>query len=241
LRLDPELAAAHCTIGFLKTVREFDWAGAERAFKRALELSPSDADTYSLYGRMCAALARWDEAVALGQRAHELDPLTHRMELATTLLRAGRYDEALVRVESLVELDPTHERVLATLGWAYFLSGRKEDGIAVMERAVTSGNTAWLGQLGQAYGLAGRTEDARAVLAQLATQAQTRFVSPYHFAYVHTGLGEAERALDYLERAVQDRTGPAYGIKGSFLFAPLRPHPRFRKLLEQLNLEPRAS
>jgi TolB-like protein/Tfp pilus assembly protein PilF len=238
LRLDPELAAAHCTIGFLKTVREFDWSGAERAFQRALELSPSDADSYSLYGRMCAALARYDEAIALGLRAHELDPLTHRMELATTLLRAGRYDEALVRVESLVELDPTHERVLATLGWAYFLSGRRDEGIAVLERAAAvSGNAAWLGQLGEAYGLAGRTEDARAVLAQLATQAQIRFVSPYHFAYVHTGLGEPDRALDYLERAVKERTGPAYGIRGSFLFAPLRPHPRFRALLEQLNLD----
>src|SRR5262245_40741205 len=217
LRIDPELAAAHCTIGLLKTVRDFDWTGAERAFRRALELSPSSADTYSLYGRMCSALARYDEAIALGLRAHELDPLTHRMDVVTTMLRAGRYDEALVRMEPLVELDPEYERARATLGWTYFLSGRTDDGIAEIERAARSGNQAWLGQLGETYGLAGRTEQARAVLAQLTAQARTRFVSPYHFAYVHTGLGEADRALDYLERAVKERTGPAYGIKGSFL------------------------
>ncbi|MEO8337802.1 MAG: hypothetical protein ABI664_22705, partial [bacterium] len=63
------------------------------------------------------------------------------------------------------------------------------------------------------------------------------YVSPYHFAYVHTGLGNAERAMDYLERAASEGAGPAYGIKGSFLFAPLRGHPRFRALLRRMNLE----
>jgi hypothetical protein len=78
---------------------------------------------------------------------------------------------------------------------------------------------------------------SRAVLAELTAQAQTRFVSLYHFAYVHTGLGEADRALDYLERAVKERTGPAYGIKGSFLSCAPATAPCFRALLEQLKLD----
>jgi len=157
----------------------------------------------------------------------------------TTLLRAGRYGEAVRSGEDAVELDPDYDRARATLGWAYFLSGEKEKGLAELERAVpiSRENTLWLGQLGEAYGLAGRTEKARAVLAELEALGRKGYVSPYHFAYVYTGLGDVEHALDWLERAVAERTGPAYGIKGSFLLAPLRGHPRFRALLKKMNLD----
>jgi hypothetical protein len=67
---------------------------------------------------------------------------------------------------------------------------------------------------------------------------QERYVSPYHFAYLYTGLGEHDRAIDLLEQAVEERSGGAYGIKGSFLFAPLRSYPRFHALLRTMNLEP---
>ncbi|MFL5574590.1 MAG: tetratricopeptide repeat protein [Gemmatimonadaceae bacterium] len=238
LTLDPELGAAHCTMGYLKGVREFDWAGAEQDFKRALELSPSSADTLDLYGRLCAALGRYDEALALQHRAHELDPLAHRIDGVTTLLRAGRYHEAVVAAEEAVELDPGYDRARATLGWAYFLTGRQDDGLAELERAVSisRANTLWLGQLGEAHAMAGNAAKARELLRELEERAQRAYVSPYHFAYVYTGLGDADRALDWLERAVADRTGPAYGIKGSFLFTPLHAHPRFRALLRQMNL-----
>ncbi|MGI8842995.1 MAG: protein kinase domain-containing protein [Gemmatimonadaceae bacterium] len=238
LRADPQLDAAHMTSAYLKMVREFDWAGAERSYRRALELGPGSADTYDLYGRLCAALARYDEALALLERAQELDPLAHRLDIATTLLRAGRYDEAVKRAEEAMDLSPAHDRAYATLGWSYFLNGRVEEGLAELERAVsaTPGNTLWLGQLGEAYAMAGNETKARAILAELETRAQRAFVSPYHFAYVHTGLGELDRAVDLLERAVAERTGPAYGIKSSFLFLPLHDHPRFRTLLGRMNL-----
>lgn len=239
LRLDPEVGPAHCTMGYLKAVREFDWSGAEQDFRRALELCPNNADVHDLYGRLCAALERYDEAIAMMRRAHELDPLAHRMDGVTVLLRAGRYDQAIVDAENAIELDPGYDRARATLGWAYFLSGRQEDGLAELERAVSAapGNTLWLGQLGEAYALAGKTVKARAILRQLEALARGAYVSPYHFAYVYAGLGEADRALDWLERAVADRTGAAYSIKGSFLFAPVRAHPRFRALLRQMKLE----
>src|SRR6202171_5562486 len=92
LRLDPDLAAAHTTTAHIMMARDLNWLGAEQEFKRALELSPSDDDAYDLYGRLCAGLGRYDEAIALQRRAHELDPLAHRMDMVTSLLRAGRYD-----------------------------------------------------------------------------------------------------------------------------------------------------
>ena len=237
LRLDPDLDTAHCALGFLKAVREYDWVGAEREFERALELNPSGADTYDLYGRVCAGIERYDQAIALLERAVELDPLAHRVDITTTLLRAGRIDEALERAEAALELEP-HERSRATLGWAYFLKGRHEEGLAELEAAVAMdpGSLMWLAQLGEAYALAGKVERANDVLRTLDECSRELYVPPYYFAYVHTGLGDAERAMDYLERAVAERAGPAYAIKGSFLLAPLRAHPRFRALMRQMNL-----
>jgi len=239
LRLDPDLAAAHCATAHIKMVRAFDWAGAEREFKRALELSPSDDDTYDLYGRLCASLGRHDEAIALQRRAQELDPNAHRMDMVTALLRAGQYREAAVEAKDAAELEPGYDRARATLGWAYFFGGKREEGLAELEEAVaiSPGNTMWLGQLGEAYAMAGNTTKAREILGKLEERARVGFVSPYHIAYVYTGLGEFDRALDWLERAVAERTGPAYSIKGSFLLTRLHGHPRFRALLRQMKLE----
>jgi serine/threonine-protein kinase len=238
LRFDSDLSAAHCAMAYLKTVREFDWAGAERGFTRAIELSPSNAEAYDLFGRLRAGHGRFDEALTLHRRAQELDPLAHRVDLVTTLVRAGRYDEAIARGTDALTVDRDYDRARATLGWAYFMSGRHDDGIAELERAaaVAPENTLWLGQLGEAYGLAGATTKAHAVLQALEERARCAYVSPYHFAYVHAGLGQLDRAMDWLERAVAARTGPAYGIKGSFLLTPLHGHPRFESLLRRLHL-----
>jgi adenylate cyclase len=186
---------------------------------------------------MCAALERYDESISLLQRAQELDPLARRCDAATMLLRAGRVEEAIRRAESAVELDPV-DRACATLGWAYFLSGRHDEALAQLERAASTSpaSTIWLAQLGQAYAMTGDRARARQILRSLEEKARESYVSPYHFAYVLTGLGEMDRAMDYLERAVAERTGASYGIKGSFLFKSLRGHPRFSALLRQMNL-----
>lgn len=238
LALDGDLAEAHCILGQLMIACDFDWTGAEREFRRALELSPSSADTYVLYGRACSAQERYDEAVALEERAQELDPLSHRTDFATSLLRAGRYDEALEAARRAVEFDPRYDRGRSTLGWAYVKKGRHEEGIAELEKAVllSPGNTAWLGQLGQACAIAGHVDRAGALLSTLEELSRQRYVSPYHLAYVYTGLGEQDRAIDALERAFNQRSGAVHGIKGSFLFTSLRAHPRFAVLLRRMNL-----
>jgi serine/threonine-protein kinase len=238
LALDPELGEAHCVAAFCKQAIDFDWAGAEAAFQRALELSPSSADTYDLYGRMCSALERYDEAIAMQERAQELDPLAHPADVATSLLRAGRYEQALEAARRAVALGRDYARGHATLGWAYFKSGRIDEGLAALERAValSPGESLWLAQLGEAYGLAGKAARAREILRDLETQASRQYLAPNHLAYVYTGLGEHDRAMDYLEQAFEQQAGTVYGIRGSFLFAPLRAHPRFQALLRRMRL-----
>ena len=238
LALDLGLGEAHCMLAYITAVCDFNWVSAEQEFKRALELTPNSADTYDLYGRMCLALERNDEALAMERRAQELDPLAHRADVARALLRAGRYDEALQAATHAVELDPHYARGHATLGWAYLKKGIVKQGVAELEIAVSlsPGDTLWLAQLGQAYGMVGDVARARNVLHQLEELSGQRFVSPYHIAFVYTGLGEQDSAMDWLERAYEDRSGPVYSVKGSFLFTTLHAHPRFIALLRKMNL-----
>ncbi len=238
LRLDPDLGEAHAVLGLLRMVHDFDWAGAEAEFKLALELSPGAADIYDHYGWLCGALERYDEALVLVRRAQELDPLTHRADVAATLLRAGRNEEALQAALGAVEFDPEYGRGRSTLGWAYLKLGRPDEGLAELEYAVrlAPDHPLHLAQLGEAYGLTGRTAQARDVLQRLEALSRERYVSPYHMAYVYTGLGEHENAIECLERTFEERAGMVYGIKGSFLFTPLRENPRFGALLRKMNL-----
>ena len=238
LALDGGLGEAHAVLGLLKFVCDFDWTGAEEEFRLALDLSPGSADTYDHYGWMCAALGRYDEAIAMVKRAQELDPLAHGSDVASTLLRAGRYEEAAHAAARVIEFDPRAPRGHSTLGWAKLKMGQHAEGLAELEQAVAldPGNTLFLAQLGQAFAEVGRVADARAVLRQLQQMTTQRDVSPYHLAYVYVGLGEQEAALDALERAFVEREGAVYGIKSSFLFTPLHSHPRFTALLRKMNL-----
>jgi serine/threonine-protein kinase len=237
LTLDPELSDAYSTLGYLKTVYEFDWEGAESAFRRAVQLSPSNADAWDHYFRLTSSLERFDESLEQARRAHALDPLTHRVDVVTALLRAGKHREAIDAGRFAVELGPDEARPRCTLGWAYFLSGDQVTGLKLLEEAVAlESGTMWLGQLGEAYGLAGEETKARQILHSLLEQSRTRFVSPYHVAYVHTGLGEYYLAMDRLDEAFESRSGAIYGIKGSFLFRPLHGYPRFTAMLRRMNL-----
>jgi serine/threonine-protein kinase len=238
LELDADLVEAQCLWAYLQALVNFDWAGAERGFERALELSPSSADAWDLYARMCGALRRFDEAVEMSGRAQSLDPLAHRNDLATSLLRAGRYDEALEAALRNTEFDPGDDRAVATLGWAYLKTGQPEAGLVELERAraITPESDQWLAQLAQAHGFLGRTAEAQAALAELRDRATRRYVSPYHVAFVHVGLGEHDQAIDILERAIEDRAAAAYAIDGSFLLAPLRSHPGYPALRRKLKL-----
>jgi eukaryotic-like serine/threonine-protein kinase len=238
LALEPRLAEAHAALGHLKYVCDYDWTGAEAELKLAIELNPNSGDVYDIYGLLLSAQERYDEAIEAQRRAHELDPLKHRMDLVTTYLRAGRHEEALRAITRVLAVEPLLPLAHATLGWVHLLSGRGEEGVAALLHAVelSPDNTLYRAQLGQAYARVGQTEPARQILRELEELSHVRYVSPYHLAFVYTGLGDYEQALDWLERAYAERAGGIFGIKGSFLFAPLKQHPRFRALLAKLNL-----
>lgn len=153
-------------------------------------------------------------------------------------MRAGRTEEALAEAERAVALDPSFSRSHAVFGWACLALGRKTDGLAALERAVefAPGSTLFLAQLGQACGMTGDEARARAILGELETLAGMQYVASYHLAHVYAGLGEQDAAIDCLERALEERSGGIYGVKGSYLFASLRRHPRFQALLRKMNL-----
>lgn len=240
LEIDDELGHAHFLLAGLKFVFEFDWTGAEREFRRALQLDPGNDFGFDVYGLMLSALGRWDEALEMQRRAQALDPLTavHSSDIASTLLRAGRFDEALQEAQRLVELHPDFPLGDSTLGWAYLKTGMGDQGLAELERAVSLApdNTMLVAQLGQARAMSGKESEARALLRQLEALSLHRYVPPYHMAYLYTGLGEQDKAIDCLEQAYEERAGGLYGVKGSFLFSTLRSHPRFTPLLRKMNL-----
>lgn len=238
LEIDEELGEAHGILALIRFVFDFDWPGAERSFLRAIELNPGSAEAHEHYSWFCSSLERYDDALREVRRARELDPLIIQTDVATTLLRAGRIEEALEEARRSVVEDPESPRSHSILGWALIFHGEKAAGITSLERAVelSPRSTLFLSQLGQACARTGDATRARQTLEQLKDRSKHEFVSPYHFAYVHAGLGEADAAIDYLERAFERRSGAIYGIKGSFLFSNLRTHPRFVALVRKMNL-----
>jgi serine/threonine protein kinase/Tfp pilus assembly protein PilF len=238
LALDNDLGDAHGVQASLMFLCDYDWAGAEKEFELALRLSPGSADIYDRYGWLCSALERYDDSIRLVKRARELDPLPHQADLGTEYLRAGRYPEAIEIATEVLSLDPGRARGHTLFGWAHVMMGNYEKGIPALERgaSLSPGSTMFQAQLGEAYAMAGRTEQARKILRELLDLAARRYVSPYHLAYVHTGLGQREEAIDCLEKAYEERSGAMYGVKGSFLFQPLRSHPRFQALMKKMNL-----
>jgi len=238
LELDNELGEVHGISGLIQFAFDFDWRSAERSFLKAIELSPGSAQVHEHYSWLCTSLERYDDALREVRRARELDPIIIRSDVATTLLRAGRIEEALDEARRSVQDEPRSPRCHSILGWALIFHGEKAAGIASLEQAVaiSPGGTLFLSQLGQACALTGDVKRAQQILQQLHDRLTREFVSPYHFAYIHAGLGEADTAIDYLERAFERRSGAIYGIKGSFLFNNLRTHPRFVSLVRRMNL-----
>ncbi len=238
LEIDNQLTEAHGISGFIRFVFDFDWVGAERDFLTALELSPGNAEAHDHYSWLCSSLERYDDALREVRKARELDPILIQTDVATTLLRAGRIDEAIEEARRSLRDDPAAARAHSNLGWALIFQGDPAAGIASLKHAsaLSPESTLFLSQLGQAYAVTGNIEPARKILQQLHDRAIHEFVSPYHFAYVYAGLEEADTAIDWLERAFERRSGAIYGIKGSFLFRNLRSHPRFKSLLQKMNL-----
>ena len=236
LELDDGLAETHYLLGKILFWYEWDWATAEREWKRANELDPSYPSDYPLY---LAAIGRLEEAVKAQEVVHQRFPLDLNVNLdfAGILLSAGRYDDSIEQTRKALELDQNFWWSYQTLGLAYERKKQYSEAVAALERArLADDNPSSLGYLGYVYGTAGKKAEAQKALEELKELSKKRYVSPYNFACVYTGLNDKDQAFEWLERTYQERSFFMTQLKADTVLDNLRPDPRFKDLLKRMNL-----
>lgn len=233
---DDELAEAHASLALVKAYQERDAVGAEREFRRAIELNPSYPTAHHWYSDFLATLGRAEESVAEAERAAELDPLSPIISttVGERLFFAREYDRAAERLRRTLELDPDFIQARFFLGLVYVRQGRRAEAVAELKRArelAGGGDARVAAALGQAYALTGRKSEARRLLEELSAAGAS--VSPSDMALVHASLGESERAYEWLSKARDKaRTSPeaATTLRADPRLDALRDDPRFRDI-----------
>ena len=240
LAIDEDLAEAHAARALLLAVHEWRLAEAEPAFRRALALNPDDATARNWYAQYLSATGRHDEALAESRRAIELDPLSLVVNsgLGRRLYWARRFDEAIAQCRKTLELDPAYFQARACLALAYAQRGAHEQAVRELERdgSGRARSPVVLADLGYVYARAGRSNDARAVIRELTNRSTREYVSPYALALVYAGLGENDRALEWLERAGEERSPRLVFLGVEPAFDGLSGDPRFAALRKKLGL-----
>lgn len=241
LAIDETLAEAHNALAYVKEQYEWDWAGAEREYKRAIELDPNYATAYQYYSEYLALLGRTEESVAHIKRAHELDPLSLiiNTELGYPHFCARRWDEALGYYRKALEIDPDFHFAVFYVARCYVQKGEFDEAIAESRRAValSGGSALTVAGLGYAYAAAGRKGEAREVLRDLTSRSGRRYVSSYLIATLYAGLGENDRALTWLEKAYEERDYLLVMLRIDARLDGLRTDPRFTDLLRRVGLQ----
>ena len=236
LALDPNLAEAHLAMG----TALFSVLGphaSEKELDRAVELNPNLALAYDQYGWTFAEMGRFDEAIAAEKKALELDPLSTFLntDLAFFLYWARRYEDAITQIRKTLKLDSNNGFAHSVLGWCLIWKGSKADARAEFQKATTLDDLPWyVGSLGYACAVSGDHAKAEQVLHQLEELAKQRYVSPANRASVYLGLGENEKALDWLEKAYEDRDPIFWWINGDQLYDSVRHAPRFEALVQKV-------
>jgi TolB-like protein/Tfp pilus assembly protein PilF len=238
LEMDARNAEAHTSLAWVRFRYDWDWVGAEQSFRRAIELNPNYATAHHWYARFLAAMGRFAEAEASARRAHELDPLSPIINtvLGEVFLFSRRYDEAIRQLETTLELDSSFAYGVNKLAHAYALKGMYPQAIATSRKASSlPGARPWfLAELGYVYALAGRERDAWRILKELEELSKRRYVSAYTVAHVYIGLGDRQHALDWLERAYEERSSLLTEFTDP-LFDGLREDPQFKDLIRRMN------
>ena len=198
LQLDPTLAEAHVSMGGVLLYYEFDWPGAEKELRRAIDLSPNLAIAHDYYGTYLAAMGRHDEAREEIRQAQELDPLS-LMILADAgwVYYLGRqYERAIEVSRKAIDLDQNFWPAYVNLGLGYEKLGRFADAVAALQKArQLDSNSSIFEMLGGAYAAWGKKDEARKVLAEVTEQANQHYVCPYEVATIHAGLKDKESTL----------------------------------------------
>ena len=242
LELDEMLAEAHAMVAILRG-SEFDWEGAAREFRRALELNPKSSEVWSNYDfYYLVPMRRLDEAIALTRKALDLDPLSPFLHWRLGLWHyfAWQWDRAIDQFHNALELDPHYWTAHLFLGDTYIQTGNFDEAIQKIDEAtqLTGRNTLALSCLGRAYAAVGRVDEARGLLIQMQELAHKSYVSPYSFAWIYFALGETDKCLDWLEKGIDECESRSIHIHIHPIYDPRHSHPRFKALLRKMNLEP---
>jgi serine/threonine-protein kinase len=234
--VDDSLAEAYTSLAYAKFLYMWDWAGAESDFQRAIERNPNYPIARHWYAEFLMAMGRLDEAIEQVDHAQALDPLslTIGMGVGWAHYFLGRYDQAIEQYERMVERDPNLVLLPWFLGPACVEAGMYDRAIAVYEdwapRVRRKVGLAAL--LAHAYAVSGRREEALKAVAQLERRARDEPVPPDYLALVYVGLGEIDRAFEWLDRALEQRY-----LKVDPAFAPLHSDPRYGELLAKIGLD----
>ncbi len=238
LQLDPNLAEAHLLLANTEQ-KEWSWAQAEAEYRRVLELNPNDSDGYAGLAGWLLCHGRTAEALALAERARELDSFgSTSWDIAWILFHSRRYDEAIRELRSSLAVHPNDAGSLWLLGFTLVIKGQASEAIPTLERAaaVADRSSGFIDVLGAAYARAGRRSDALRILAELKRRKQHGYVAAASFVIVYLGLGENEQAFAWLEEAYKERSNMLQFVKVHPLFDPLRGDPRFVDLLHRVGL-----
>jgi TolB-like protein/DNA-binding winged helix-turn-helix (wHTH) protein/Tfp pilus assembly protein PilF len=239
LEIDPSLAEAETSLATAKFNYDWDWAGAEAGFKKAMEMDPTYATAYQRYSLYLIALGKFDQSFDAIKKARDLDPLSISINASFgwRLYLAREYDRSIAQLRDTLEMDPNYEWAHLTLGQAYAQKAEYNQAIEDLGRAVELSNSSplTLSALAHAYALSGNHAEALKMLAQLHSLSKKQYVSPFYIAVVYLGLGKNELAMDWLEKAYTDRSNGLVFLKVEPELDPLRSNPRFLALQAKLN------
>jgi tetratricopeptide (TPR) repeat protein len=240
LELDGTLSEAYSARANSETNYEFDWAGADRDYRRAIALDPNSAQAHHDYGEYFTGVGNAKRAIAELKIARELDPLS--LPLFSTIGRmyreAHQYDEAVKHCQQSLVLDPNFSMGHWCLGQVYLAKGQYAEATSELRRANELGTTPLIVcDLGCVYAASGKKTEARAILHSLESKSQFNYVSPYLIASIHSQLGEKDEAFNWLEKAFDQRDGISYLVPDPMM-DPLRSDPRFAALVERLHFPP---
>jgi TolB-like protein/Flp pilus assembly protein TadD len=240
LQFDPELAEAHTPLAALLWLHDWEWDKAQTEFKRSLELGPTYPTANHWYAEYTMTMGRHDEAMVRIRKSQDLDPLSLIINVSVgwSLYFARRYNDAIEQLRRTLDLDPNYPVTHWILGLLLRNTGRYEEAIAEGEKGVnfSGGSPLMRAALAHTLGTAGRTKDAVQILDELTKLAQQKYVAPYFFAGIHIGLGENQRALEYLEKSYEEHSHWLIYLPLDPSMDALRDNPAFQSLMQRVGV-----
>ena len=242
LDIDDALAEAHASLGHIMFQYDRDWSGAEKEFRRAIDLNPNYANAHHWYALSLMWMGRLDEALDQIRQARAIDPLSLviNSNLGFILAAAHQYDQGIEQCRKTLEMEPNFAHARYRLGQIYILKGMNQDAIVELKKAVAlSGESPRAtAELGVAYARLGDTSEALKLLAELRARSRLRYVSPFNMALINGALGDNRQALDWLEMAYKEHAPSLNLLKLSPAFDSLHAEPRFTELVKRIGLPP---